>query len=207
MDRPWTRDSRGRRRFPRPRGDGPAIMVAYAIYAAVSPPTRGWTPPYAQHRLIERGFPAHAGMDLPERSSHSDPRGFPRPRGDGPLWHGKIAPRIRVSPPTRGWTAVLWPPRPCLRGFPAHAGMDLSVASASVMTAWFPRPRGDGPVDAPVKVSPPTVSPPTRGWTAWKADRSATEDGFPAHAGMDPRRGRQALGGSRFPRPRGDGPL
>ncbi len=70
------------------------------------------------------------------------------------------------------------------------------------------------------------VSPPTRGWSLdqLEAEQNATGFpahagshispsslnlwlGFPAHAGMVPQPRRGAVSMSRFPRPRGDGPL
>ena len=90
--------------FPRPRGDGPPPPGRISDLPAVSPPTRGWT--WYRHPLspVKRGFPAHAGMDpLPWQWTFSMD-GFPRPRGDGPIYaHGNPA-GSGVSPPTRGWT-------------------------------------------------------------------------------------------------------
>ena len=44
------------------------------------------------------------------------------------------------------------------------------------------------------------VSPPTRGWTMKVAVARSKEVGFPAHAGMDPRRGiRRLTGAQGFP--------
>ena len=90
--------------FPRPRGDGPEDMVLAWITEAVSPPTRGWTlgTAYCTHSVL--GFPAHAGMDPSQAGRAAASQGFPRPRGDGPVFpHGGTEPG-RVSPPTRGWT-------------------------------------------------------------------------------------------------------
>ena len=115
--------------FPRPRGDGPNPRPEEGTYFKVSPPTRGWTPRQGDHRCVAHGFPAHAGMDpcgyadlLATRSpgfpAHAgmDPHGappaaqapgFPRPRGDGPLYDARDRTLAQVSPPTRGWTVLL----------------------------------------------------------------------------------------------------
>ena len=50
--------------FPRPRGDGPLKATVPDVGSAVSPPTRGWTPPSRIRAHPAPGFPAHAGMDL-----------------------------------------------------------------------------------------------------------------------------------------------
>ena len=84
--------------------------------------------------------------------------------------------------------------------------MDLSVRHGAPDQIGFPRPRGDGPLIERRLYVRHRVSPPTRGWTRTKLGSVDNQDGFPAHAGMDPipfvlritRRG--------FPRPRGDGP-
>ena len=51
------------RRFPRTRGDGPRGAWLTVPPPAVSPHTRGWTPPPDARQLLDAGFPAHAGMD------------------------------------------------------------------------------------------------------------------------------------------------
>ena len=157
-------------RFPRPRGDGPVPRSDRAesmhmpvspptrgwtladrrdtntSIIAVSPPTRGWTPRAVQVDPGLRAFPAHAGMD-PGRDAERIRRvGFPRPRGDGPrpIRGGSMS--SPVSPPTRGWTLVIFDRIRLQRGFPAHAGMD-------------PVQRA---IEAELLVA---VSPPTRGWT------------------------------------------
>ncbi len=70
--------------FPRPRGDGPADMIALRRIVAFSPPTRGWPawrpPVFAAPRV----FPAHAGMARTLPRGRCWLRRFPRPRGDGP---------------------------------------------------------------------------------------------------------------------------
>ena len=111
---------------------------------------------------------------------------FPRPRGDGP-WtccHDRID--GSVSPPTRGWTALCPRLHGLVCGFPAHAGMDPSLSQNDRCPLWFPRPRGDGPSNPVSFIRYPLVSPPTRGWTPTSRWRTHRQQGFPAHAGMDP---------------------
>ena len=174
----------------------------------------------------ELGFPAHAGMDRLTSPSRGRRAGFPRPRGDGPWCSGATRRGCAVSPPTRGWTTGLerqWPVEgvspptrgwtllthaysSLFRGFPAHAGMDLSRPISLPPGLWFPRPRGDGPSPSLHHLPDWAVSPPTRGWTVRQWLLGLPCHGFPAHAGMDRDRGRRGCRGARFPRPRGDGP-
>ncbi len=74
------------------------------------------------------------------------PRGFPRPRGDGPLTLAGAYASLPVSPPTRGWPLLGGSFMPLFYGFPAHAGMALDNAISADPIRRFPRPRGDGPV-------------------------------------------------------------
>ena len=72
----------------------------------VSPPTRGWTAKKKAKQAGKAGFPAHAGMDPYSAASSAVAAGFPRPRGDGPITYRFSGWRVRVSPPTRGWTSA-----------------------------------------------------------------------------------------------------
>ena len=91
-------------------------------------------------------------------------------------------------------------------GFPAHAGMDPCHPPHGAKHARFPRTRGDGPYFEMLCPFVETVSPHTRGWTPAKIRLVALPEGFPAHAGMDPRSNGWSSLGLRFPRTRGDGP-
>ena len=177
-----------RRRFPRPRGDGPSQLGRPAAHRQVSPPTRGWTSSTPSRRVSESGFPAHAGMDLIWVKNRPVMVRFPRPRGDGPLEPQSDRDRAVVSPPTRGWTSAVVFLQLGAAGFPAHAGMDPRIRLYGAFLQGFPRPRGDGPsVSGPYQASS-MVSPPTRGWTLGRTRLLSHHEGFPAHAGMDPSR-------------------
>ena len=70
----------------------------------------------------------------------------------------------------------------------------------------LPRTRGDGPSPSSRSGPGPEASPHTRGWTRRRPVALVAGDGFPAHAGMDPR-GSSGPGSARWlPRTRGDGP-
>ena len=172
-------------RFPRPRGDGPQRAEKEGSNERVSPPTRGWTEAAGRDAHAAEGFPAHAGMDPNGASVRRDRLRFPRPRGDGPVEIASYTFPYQVSPPTRGWTRrVAWA-NDDGRGFPAHAGMDLSFDTCLASSGRFPRPRGDGPEGEYEGSSEMEVSPPTRGWTSYRVIASCSFRGFPAHAGMD----------------------
>ncbi len=110
-------------RFPRPRGDGPAMRLSGPTSVRVSPPTRGWPAPLRFAARHPSGFPAHAGMARCPRLLRSNRFRFPRPRGDGPSAPSALASSSLVSPPTRGWPLHRLRRPTGRRGFPAHAGM------------------------------------------------------------------------------------
>ena len=195
-----------KKRFPRPRGDGPIPASLQESPTGVSPPTRGWTGPTRCRVEVSSGFPAHAGMDLFSDGIHSGVARFPRPRGDGPRRHRRDRWPARVSPPTRGWTSGAIGVQTVTIGFPAHAGMDPPMGPPTPGGSWFPRPRGDGPANGTANTWWELVSPPTRGWTLAPVPWTPTTRGFPAHAGMDPDAQNTTAMSTRFPRPRGDGP-
>ena len=128
MDLDWDWGTIARWGFPRPRGDGPSPGRSTCCRRQVSPPTRGWTPGGYRHDPAPRGFPAHAGMDPALASRSSGAMRFPRPRGDGPSAIAERGSRVRVSPPTRGWTPGGYRRDRRHGGFPAHAGMDPGTA-------------------------------------------------------------------------------
>ena len=188
--------------FPRPRGDGPPRRTMGHGPWSVSPPTRGWTSRDGSSSCRVPGFPAHAGMDRRAVPGDRCDAGFPRPRGDGP--HATCAvPGAGGggSPPTRGWTQRISHAGADAKGFPAHAGMDLSRRQDRSAGSWFPRPRGDGPFWCAGPFSSPRVSPPTRGWTAECRRARCCRPGFPAHAGMDLQSTSRRKSWWRFPRP------
>ena len=192
--------------FPRTRGDGPSVGLVVRHTMRVSPHTRGWTQARCRHVLRRHGFPAHAGMDPKMVCFVATYIGFPRTRGDGPE-HGEFkTAESAVSPHTRGWTPQLDHAYTDARGFPAHAGMDPYLGSASLNASRFPRTRGDGPCRDARGHAWFRVSPHTRGWTPPRHGRVDADGGFPAHAGMDPDKGLRAVNYARFPRTRGDGP-
>ena len=78
--RRWTKP----RRLPRTRGDGPPAVTRTPCPWRASPHTRGWTLVVHATGGASVGFPAHAGMDPPERRRPAWWARLPRTRGDGP---------------------------------------------------------------------------------------------------------------------------
>ena len=206
MDPAASRRQRRPGRFPRTRGDGPAVYRSQDDGVTVSPHTRGWTQKTSPRRRPRQGFPAHAGMD-PRLADRGRTGGrFPRTRGDGPLAIRHRERQPAVSPHTRGWTPCRVRPLGEGAGFPAHAGMDPRVRRGCSAATWFPRTRGDGPWRWRSSLTGRPVSPHTRGWTPACRTARSISSGFPAHAGMDPIDPSAPRRARWFPRTRGDGP-
>ena len=145
-----------------------------------------------------------ARLPLSSRTTRSR---FPRPRGDGPVEEFATWGPLVVPPPTRGWPAA--PERRGHRaaGSPAHAGMARLRSGVRGGEVRFPRPRGDGPYRFWPDTGDGRVPPPTRGWPQSPDRWGGHLQGSPAHAGMAPASAPSCAGTSRFPRPRGDGPV
>ena len=192
--------------LPRTRGDGPSARSRRPRRGWASPHTRGWTAREAAAGPGEPGFPAHAGMDPRRRARSPTRRWLPRTRGDGPTIAAAGRGRCWASPHTRGWTLQPAPRHHDGAGFPAHAGMDPPALPVRHAGRRLPRTRGDGPHHRARTGCTHRASPHTRGWTRPRSRPRNLALGFPAHAGMDPDRGRGGRKGRGLPRTRGDGP-
>ena len=113
----------GSRRFPRIRGDVPALQVEIAGGFLFSPHTRGCS--RLGHRLAcwRCVFPAYAGMFPRSSGNHLAVCGFPRIRGDVPSKQARDTRVLRFSPHTRGCSPRSNRRDPLRHVFPAYAGM------------------------------------------------------------------------------------
>ena len=84
--------------------------------------------------------------------------------------------------------------------------MDPLRSRADRRRSRLPRTRGDGPDRNRGNAGGLPASPHTRGWTLPCQPPGPYPDGFPAHAGMDPRYIWQSRAATGLPRTRGDGP-
>ena len=193
-------------RLPRARGDGPETARATFLAYAASPRSRGWTLRPGGAGSARRGFPALAGMDLALLTPPTCFAGLPRARGDGPSTVRFTAITVRASPRSRGWTRHHRLDGLDRHGFPALAGMDPIRSQDLSGGRGLPRARGDGPRDPHYRVTFRRASPRSRGWTPEVLPRPDDSDGFPALAGMDLKRGGDAVAQVGLPRARGDGP-
>ena len=194
------------RRLPRARGDGPLRHNCPRRLSSASPRPRGWTVQVARLEARLNGFPAPAGMDPSVLGLPTTGTRLPRARGDGPARGIQGTVEATASPRPRGWTrgcGAMRGPRP---GFPAPAGMDPLMVATKDAPSRLPRARGDGPRAVQVSGGDTAASPRPRGWTLPEVEGRASDAGFPAPAGMDPRRASQRHARARLPRARGDGP-
>src|SRR5262249_54465160 len=85
-------------------------------------------------------------------------------------------------------------------------GMDPTTPLRNRGERRLPRPRGDGPLIAALRLILWSTSPPERGWTQLTRPVHDWRPDFPARAGMDPMIPTRNQARGRLPRPRGDGP-
>ena len=104
MDRPFRLRDSLLTRLPRTRGDGPLPGAGLYVGETASPHTRGWTRRDRGLEDLQRGFPAHAGMDPGRLFFSGASNGLPRTRGDGPAMAIRASWSRAASPHTRGWT-------------------------------------------------------------------------------------------------------
>ena len=175
-------------RVPRTRGDGPSPLSRQAARRACSPHTRGWTGDrHLAIRIVGKCSPHTRGWTATRQVGHVTVRRVPRTRGDGPAGGSTALGGSWGVPRTRGDGPVSPGNRPESKDvFPAHAGMDRSVAARGRPGLW--------------------CSPHTRGWTDAKLAELQAQLVFPAHAGMDRARQLRGRGDVGVPRTRGDGP-
>ena len=151
------------------------------------------------------GFPALAGMDPDWRGLFQDAFRLPRARGDGPVMNRLMLESWWASPRSRGWTPQRLTRAPQFGGFPALAGMDPPASPAASGSPGLPRARGDGPVHADRPQRRRLASPRSRGWTPLGGGGTGCDPGFPALAGMDPRRSSRRSGAPARASPRSRG--
>ncbi len=110
-------------RFPHPRGDGPGEGSGPKGGGGISPPAWGW-PVRAVVVLVKRiDFPTRVGMARAAAARLRSRRGFPHPRGDGPLGREYVAGRFQISPPAWGWPVAEVEVLPPAKDFPTRVGM------------------------------------------------------------------------------------
>ena len=173
---------------------------------SVPPPARGWSPDERGSPACAEGSPASAGMVPAQIGAQALIEGFPRQRGDGPVWRLVLRALLQVPPPARGWSQVALLREEIALGSPASAGMVLVSLMGFLVSPGFPRQRGDGPDITITRLLVVKVPPPARGWSEDVGTLKGGVAGSPASAGMVPARSRRFRGSSRFPRQRGDGP-
>jgi len=127
-------------------------------------------------------------------------------RGDRPNRAGRHPSGDQATPHARGSTGPALSSQKSLPGYPACAGIDLSMIESLSLSSWLPRMRGDRPMNRSGIVTLSKATPHARGSTCRIAQVDRLEPGYPACAGIDPRCARTSGGIGRLPRMRGDRP-
>ena len=172
-----------------------------------TPHTRGSTAVYRSACVIEQGYPAYAGIDPWTLSTVPEKKRLPRIRGDRPISLSLMPAVDRATPHTRGSTPLDGPVAVNVRGYPAYAGIDLLPTVFSSLRLRLPRIRGDRPYLDISRNLRSQATPHTRGSTSIRCRYLLLRHGYPAYAGIDPRRRLKLLAAKRLPRIRGDRPF
>ena len=192
--------------FPRVRGDVPQRTGSPGKSTPFSPRARGCSAPTNQ--TVQPGvvFPACAGMFRKARFITGNSSGFPRVRGDVPVYFECAQCVLLFSPRARGCSQQAVREGGLERVFPACAGMFRLTATPPWGRTRFPRVRGDVPLGSPAVVRAPRFSPRARGCSYKAASDPLSTTVFPACAGMFPAGDSSYMTSKRFPRVRGDVP-
>ena len=186
IDPTCARRSGLRWRLPRVRGDRPKAAWLGVSVREASPRARGSTRMGIPAASVLPGFPACAGIDLPQEPRTPRCPGLPRVRGDRPAALRASYTVLKASPRARGSTLIPSRTGFAREGFPACAGIDPFPAGLTVGFEWLPRVRGDRPVGWRLILCRTLASPRARGSTRARSFRKHHRGGFPACAGIDP---------------------
>ena len=170
--------------FPRIRGDVPSWAALSTAAALFSPHTRGCSLALSNNPTMVGVFPAYAGMFPVWQLALRTTQGFPRIRGDVPVFPRPFNTVGKFSPHTRGCSFGKLPGRFAKKVFPAYAGMFLERIGVFIIIFGFPRIRGDVPPPRRPGTPPPRFSPHTRGCSDRRRTPKRRFDVFPAYAGM-----------------------
>ena len=127
-------------------------------------------------------------------------------RGDRPQSRIPSASTMRATPHARGSTLDGAFVGRLALGYPACAGIDLHPAGPDISVTRLPRMRGDRPRGRTCSPASRSATPHARGSTRPGPEGRSGPDGYPACAGIDPRRLTSHSRGVRLPRMRGDRP-
>ena len=152
-------------------------------------------------------FPACAGMFRTGFAARGGFSGFPRVRGDVPLFLRKVPRDYAFSPRARGCSATPTITVVTPDVFPACAGMFLWRGGGFPTLGRFPRVRGDVPGTMIVGCKQAAFSPRARGCSPERMATHYLRLVFPACAGMFLAAIGDADQGGSFPRVRGDVPV
>ncbi len=152
-------------RFPRSRGDRPALLRRPNRWMTAPPLARGSTPSSIFFTCSVKGSPARVGIDLSGYRGDKSRLGLPRSRGDRPLAIATMYNAGEAPPLARGSTRRLYRRQQPDEGSPARVGIDLSGYRGDKSRLGLPRSRGDRPVKTEYIHRKATTPPLARGST------------------------------------------
>ena len=172
-------------RLPRMRGDRPPGSFAGPERFMATPHARGSTVLASFFHWLHAGYPACAGIDLSLSRLCSSADWLPRMRGDRPQPDQCLRQSLLATPHARGSTSHRIQMEPRFLGYPACAGIDLSVYPIPIAAKRLPRMRGDRPLVFGYTGAIGWATPHARGSTIIRVALARPPPGYPACAGID----------------------
>ncbi len=127
-------------------------------------------------------------------------------RGDRPSACRERRWSLWATPHARGSTWLLAIKAFIVNGYPACAGIDLTLTALSPCNSWLPRMRGDRPHTTQERSVVYTATPHARGSTVKVLITTDVTVGYPACAGIDLEMAQDEIAAGGLPRMRGDRP-
>ena len=171
--------------LPRMRGDRPDIVTVTTQLQKATPHARGSTGIYTAPDRLIAGYPACAGIDLSLSRLCSSADWLPRMRGDRPQPDQCLRQSLLATPHARGSTSHRIQMEPRFLGYPACAGIDLSVYPIPIAAKRLPRMRGDRPLVFGYTGAIGWATPHARGSPIIRVALASPPPGYPACAGID----------------------
>mgnify|MGYP001252284872 FL=1 len=167
------------------RGDRPLWTLCRVGMRRATPHARGSTVLASFFHWLHAGYPACAGIDLSLSRLCSSADWLPRMRGDRPQPDQCLRQSLLATPHARGSTSHRIQMEPRFLGYPACAGIDLSVYPIPIAAKRLPRMRGDRPLVFGYTGAIGWATPHARGSTIIRVALARPPPGYPACAGID----------------------
>ena len=173
------------RNYPRVRGDDSRGVLMSQPVKELPPRPRGRLPRSPDVPAREGTTPASAGTTLSALGMHPTTRNYPRVRGDDAYRTKEVRDSVELPPRPRGRRDAAVPRGDAQRTTPASAGTTSWFDQPLLLTANYPRVRGDDPLAPPVTSGNLRTTPASAGTTSGPLRCSRRTGNYPRVRGDD----------------------